>query len=84
MGENYPSGHTLPSVDFFPISAAILDDRQRSDEKAIGQSNWLPVFEYPLVQMLQLFPFEHFLRLLTCTFLEHRIVLLSTGKLICR
>ncbi|KAM7534413.1 hypothetical protein Aperf_G00000111732 [Anoplocephala perfoliata] len=39
--------------------------------------NWLPVFEYPLVQFLVLFSFENFTRLLTCAFLEHRIVLLS-------
>ncbi|VDO05313.1 unnamed protein product [Rodentolepis nana] len=39
--------------------------------------NWLPVFEYPLVQLLQLFSFDNFIQLLTCVFLEHRIVLQS-------
>uniref|UniRef100_A0A0X3NW61 DENN domain-containing protein 5A n=1 Tax=Schistocephalus solidus TaxID=70667 RepID=A0A0X3NW61_SCHSO len=40
-------------------------------------ANSLPIFEYPLIQLLQFFPYDHFIRLLTCVFLEHRIILLS-------
>uniref|UniRef100_A0A5K3FFI6 UDENN domain-containing protein n=1 Tax=Mesocestoides corti TaxID=53468 RepID=A0A5K3FFI6_MESCO len=63
----------------FHVSPEVSNTRDggvEADRKGSGMS-WLPVFEYPLVHLLQLFPFEHFLRLLTCAFLEHRIVLLS-------
>ncbi|VDD76082.1 unnamed protein product [Mesocestoides corti] len=66
----------------FHVSPEVSNTRDggvEADRKGSGMS-WLPVFEYPLVHLLQLFPFEHFLRLLTCAFLEHRIVLLSAGS----
>ncbi|VDM18740.1 unnamed protein product [Hydatigera taeniaeformis] len=47
------------------------------DGAHFAASSWLPVFEYPLVQLFQLFSSSNLIRLLTCAFLEHRIVLLS-------
>nr|CDS23721.1 RUN [Echinococcus granulosus] len=65
------SGPACPHFFFRP------SNYHGEDEARCAMSSWLPVFEYPLVQLLQLFSSSNLIRLLTCAFLEHRIVLLS-------
>ncbi|KAL5970649.1 DENN domain-containing protein 5B [Taenia solium] len=65
------SGPNCPHFFFRP------SNYHGEDTVSCAVSSWLPVFEYPLVQLLQLFSSSNLIRLLTCAFLEHRIVLLS-------